>query len=599
MSNRGILRSRNANNRWPWSTKTSEDQTDEHTPSSSDAEAPVLSARDEKEVNERPDEINLDAKPGLQKAEAVALIWSKKTVICLLAWVWVCYMILALHQIILSNITVFVYSSLESAPQITNAYIMANIIGAVLKLPLAKTLNLWGRAEGMMISLVIYLVGMVVLAASNDPTTYAAGYTIYFIGYDCIYLLLQIFVADTTGLRNRAWAFAFSTTPFICTSFVGPLAAKSFEETGWRWSFGVFAIVAPFVFVPLILVFKYYERKAEKLGLYHPQPSGRTWSQSVIHYFHEFDVIGAFILMAAFVLFLLPFSLITNGRSSYNTPTFIAMVVIGFCLFFVFAAWEKWGTRSEFIPWALLSNRSVLGACLLSALLFFSFDLWDTYFLNFLYVVYNLDVTMAGYVFNIYTVGSCFWSVPVGVFIYYTKRFKYLALCFGLPLMMLGSGLMIHFRGSDQGVGYIVMCQIFYAFAGGTMVICEDMAVMSGGDREGIPMTLSLIMLFSSIGGAIGGAVASGIYNNTFVETLTKALPDDKKSQAATLSLSYISQIAYPVGDPVREACAHAWGYTQRQNAIASTAILVLGVPCIMMWKNVNLDKKQNKGNVL
>lgn len=86
MSNRGILRSRNANNRWPWSTKTQEEQTNEHTPSSSDAEAPALSARDEKEVNERPDEINLDAKPGLQKAEAVALIWSRKTVICLLAW---------------------------------------------------------------------------------------------------------------------------------------------------------------------------------------------------------------------------------------------------------------------------------------------------------------------------------------------------------------------------------------------------------------------------------------------------------------------------------------------------------------------------------
>lgn len=86
MSNRGILRSRNANNRWPWSTKTRKDQTEEHMQSPGDTEAPVLSARDEKEVNERPDEINLDAKPGLQKAEAVALIWSKKTVICLLAW---------------------------------------------------------------------------------------------------------------------------------------------------------------------------------------------------------------------------------------------------------------------------------------------------------------------------------------------------------------------------------------------------------------------------------------------------------------------------------------------------------------------------------
>lgn len=303
--------------------------------------------------------------------------------------------------------------------------------------------------------------------------------------------------------------------------------------------------------------------------------------------------------MAAFVLFLLPFSLITNGKSDYNTPTFIAMVVIGFCLFFVFAAWEKWGTRAEFIPWDLLTNRSVLGACLLSALLFFSFDLWDTFFLNFLYVVYDLNVTMAGYVYNIYTVGSCFWSVPVGVFIYFTKRFKYLALCFGLPLMMLGSGLMIYFRGTDQGVGYIVMCQIFYAFAGGTMVICEDMAVMSGGDREGIPMSLSLIMLFSSLGGAVGGAVCSAIYNNTFISALTNALPEDAKSQALTLSGSYLNQIKYPLGDPIREACAYAWGYTQRQNAIASTALLVLAVPCIMMWKNVNVDKKQNKGNVL
>lgn len=198
-------------------------------------------------------------------------------------------MILALHQLILGNITVFVYSSLDAAPQITNAYIIASIIGAVLKLPLAKTLNLWGRAEGLMISLVIYLVGMIILAASKNPTTYATGYTIYYIGYDCLYLLLQIFVADTTGLRNRAWAFAFSTTPFICTAFVGPLAASSFEKTGWRWSFGVFAIIAPFVFVPLIAVFKYYERKAEKMGLYQKHNSGRTTWQSIAHYFIEFD----------------------------------------------------------------------------------------------------------------------------------------------------------------------------------------------------------------------------------------------------------------------------------------------------------------------
>lgn len=83
MSNRGILRSRTGHSRWPWSVKNREE---EQHPNLSDDDARVLSARDEKEVNERPDIVNLDAKPGLQKAEAVALIWNKKIIVCLLAW---------------------------------------------------------------------------------------------------------------------------------------------------------------------------------------------------------------------------------------------------------------------------------------------------------------------------------------------------------------------------------------------------------------------------------------------------------------------------------------------------------------------------------
>ena len=43
--------------------------------------------------------------------------------------------------------------------------------------------------------------------------------------------------------------------------------------------------------------------------------------------------------MAAFILFLLPFSLQSYGRAAYSSPTFIAMIVIGVLLFPVFAAW--------------------------------------------------------------------------------------------------------------------------------------------------------------------------------------------------------------------------------------------------------------------
>lgn len=211
--------------------------------------------------------------------------------------IWVCYFMLAFHQTMLGNLTTYAFSDFKSAPQVTTSYITANVVAGVLRLPLAKTLNLWGRAEGLLISLLVYVIGMIILAACNGPDAYVAGYTLYWIGYDCIYLILEIFIVDTTGLRNRAWAFAFSTTPFICTAFTAPLAANSFLVTsGWRWAFGAFTIVQPFVFIPLAIVFKYYEKKAAKLGIFKEEKSGRTTLQSIVHYIHEFDSKSRFIL---------------------------------------------------------------------------------------------------------------------------------------------------------------------------------------------------------------------------------------------------------------------------------------------------------------
>jgi MFS family permease len=164
------------------------------------------------------------------------------------------------------------------------------VIGGVLKLPIAKMLNLWGRAEGLLVFTIVYVVGIVILASCNGPTVFATGYILYWIGYDALYLILDIFIADTFGLRNRAFAFGFASTPFICTAFTGPLAAQSFlEHVSWRWAYGAFAIIIPAVFVPLMLLFKFYQRQAEEMGVYRRRPSGRSVGESFIYYLKEFD----------------------------------------------------------------------------------------------------------------------------------------------------------------------------------------------------------------------------------------------------------------------------------------------------------------------
>lgn len=56
--------------------------------SASDSDTLSLEARNEKEIRLHPDQITANAEIGIQKAEAVTLIWGKKTVYAVYAW-WV------------------------------------------------------------------------------------------------------------------------------------------------------------------------------------------------------------------------------------------------------------------------------------------------------------------------------------------------------------------------------------------------------------------------------------------------------------------------------------------------------------------------------
>ncbi|KAK9447406.1 siderophore iron transporter mirB [Limtongia smithiae] len=560
-----------------------------------------LEEKNEREVIEHPDEITPTAQIGVQKAEAMTLIWSKTAMYGTYAWIWLCFFILSLQSSINSNVIYYAYANFSSAPQISQADILAAIISGILELPIARILNLWGRAEGFLVFLGLFLIGIIVMAACNNANSFAAGYTLYSVGYTSVNFILSIFLADTSGLRNRAFVYAFIGTPTICTAFVGPLAAQAFlDHSSWQWSYGSFVIIIFVVFAPLSLVFKFYERKARKIGLFVRVSSGRTKLQSIIHYFHEFDIIGVFLLMAAFVLILLPFNLEIYGYAGYKSATFIAMIIIGALLFPVFAAWERYGAKQQFIKWQMLKNRTALGACVLSGIIFFNYYVWDTYYYYYVEVVYNLNTTDTGYMTQIYGIGSTIEAVFFGIWIRQTKRFKSMCLYFGAPLMMLGAGLMIHFRGSESRIGYLIMCQIFIAFGGGTLVIGDDMAMMSTSDREGIPMMIAVLSLCGNIGGAIGYATAAAIYSNTFPLTLYNALPDSSKADYLTIYLGgSATQMLYAVGSDERTAINYAWAVSQKYLCIAAAVSVALIFPAIAVWKNYSVNKKQVKGNVI
>lgn len=101
---------------------------------------------------------------------------------------------------------------------------------------------------------------------------------------------VDVITADSSNLRNRGLAYAFTSSPYIITAFAGAKAAEGFYyNISWRWGFGTFAIVFPVVAAPLYFILKFNLRKAKKENNFTAEKSGRTFLQSVWNVIIQFD----------------------------------------------------------------------------------------------------------------------------------------------------------------------------------------------------------------------------------------------------------------------------------------------------------------------
>lgn len=213
-------------------------------------------------------------------------------------------------------------------------------------------------------------------------------------------------------------------------------------------------------------------------------------------------------------------------------------------------------------------------------------------------MVHNLNIRDSGYIVNIYTLGSCFWGPIAGLMIRYTGRFKWLALV-AVPISTLATALLIHFRHPGTNIGYVVMCQILSAFAGGTLVMTEQLAAMAAVPHNEVAAVLALEAMFTSIGGAIGQSISGAIWTNMMPQKMLEYLPEAEKANAALIYGSIVTQLTYPVGSPVRDAIVRAYGFVQRRMLIAGVCFMPVAFVCVLIWRDINVKKvRQTKGNV-
>jgi MFS family permease len=571
------------------------------------------------------DSIDSNVQHGIQRAQAVNKVWTRNHLIMayvLYGWhpfsfnstscvgfsyannylrsIWLVEFTLAYSSGITGALTPYVTSSFQKHSLTALTSVISSLIAGLVKLPYAKLIDNWGRPQGLALMVASMTLGTIMMAGCNNVQTYCAAQVFYYVGYNGIDFSITIFIADTSALKNRALMIAFSSSPWLATVWAsGPTAQSILQTIGFRWGFGIWAIIIPVACSPLFFLFYYNQRKAEKQGLLTMGPSGRTFSENVIYYCREFDVIGLLLISTGLALFLLSFNLYAYQKNEWRSPLIICFVIFGGLLIIAFALYEHFLAPVTFIPWELMKNRTVFFTYAMVACLYTSWSIWDSYFYSMLIVVFDTGVPDATYIGNIYTIGSCIWSIVMGIIIRYNGRLKWQALYFGVPITILGVGLMIKFRQPGVNIGYVAMCQIFIAFGGGTLVICEQMTVTAVSSQAMIPALLSMESMIASVGEAIGSTIAEALWSGVFPEKLAKYLPASAQGNLKEIYGSITVQSSYPVGSPTRTAIDHAYGDTQRLMLITATCLHILTWISVLLWKDVDVRKiKQVKGLV-
>ncbi|KAM3081142.1 hypothetical protein ACMFMF_003058, partial [Clarireedia jacksonii] len=237
----------------------------------------------------------------------------------------------------------------------------------VIKPPMAKIADVFGRLEAFSLCVLLLVVGYIQQATSSNVQTYAAAQVFYSAGFTGLQILQQIFIADTSDLLNRALWSSLPDLPFLITVWIGaPIGNQILKTTTWRWGYGIWCIVLPVAFLPLALSLFINNRNAKRLGLAVSSPwKGLRPLQVVRSTWFALDVGGMVLLSAAFALMLLPLTIASKAAGGWSSSKIIVMIALGVVCLIFFLLWDsvKKAAPHPLIPLSLLKSHTFCAGC--------------------------------------------------------------------------------------------------------------------------------------------------------------------------------------------------------------------------------------------
>ncbi|KAL9070206.1 MAG: hypothetical protein Q9161_005040 [Pseudevernia consocians] len=544
--------------------------------------------------------MNSDAtQTGVKNIEAVSQAWTQSSLIAAYLGIFLVAFCTSLEGQTTTNLTVYATSAFEEHSLVATVYVVQGVVNAVIKPPMAKIANVFGRLEAFSISVFLYVIGYIQMAGSNNVKTFASAQIFYSAGSTGLQILIQIFVADTSDLLNRALFSSLPDVPFLITVWVGPPISNSvLAHTSWRWGYGLWTIVLPAAFMPLALALFLNMRKAARLHLLPPSPwKGQSVVGGFKHLWSELDIMGLLLLSAAFALILIPLTLAATAKSHWHNASIIAMIVIGCVCLVLFPFWES--TRKlaprPFLSLRLLTNRNVLAGCGIG---FFYFAVFYTsiqpYFYSYLQVVQDDSITAAGHIVQTFTFTSTVTAVCISFIIKYTRHYKYYITA-GACIYLMGVGTMIRYRSLGSSTSQIVGTQIAVGIGGGMLNVPAQLGVQAAVPHSDVAAATAIFLTIVEIGGAVGNAISGAVWTANVPAKLARYLPPDARSNAGLIFGNLTIAKSYMGGSPERLAIDRSYQETMDILLVIAACLAAPLIPLSLLMRNYKLDSIDQK----
>lgn len=500
----------------------------------------------------------------------------------------------ALDQGITSQFTVIAASAFSHHAEIGAVNTAASIIRAISKPFIGKLSDITSRPTCYVVVLVFYVVGFIVAATCHNIGAYIVGISFTAFGKSGLDLLGDIIVADLTPLEWRAFWSGLLSSPFIITVFINGFIANALIPDHWRWGLGMFAIMMPVLLVPAIWTLYGVQRRADKLGAISFGEAGIARREGVkVHggkdYLNlawrgiiDIDLAGLILLGFGFALVLLSFNLAKTAKGGWSNPSMIAMLVVGFIILGIFAAFEVFIAPKPIMTRSIFRNRAFICALLVDIFGQMGSSTRSNYFSSYVYIIKNWSNYTWNTFLNITTLVLCLFGPLGGLIHRFSHRYKSL-MVFGAVLKLLGNCiLMTNDVRSTQSTGALVVSQLLLG-CGAFTVIGARVGSQASVPHEDLSSAIAILSLWTTLASSVGYTIAASIWTDKMLPYMREEMPDVPEKTLKTIYGSIkILRTKYDWEDPIRQGAVRA--YTRVNGTLFLTAIVLNILPVIFSF---------------